>query len=64
MLNPQASTFSVGETEQCAQILGDKGKVNVPKKKSSGNVRVFVDREKAESGQMVSTVVKQYAKTS
>lgn len=54
MLNPQASTFSVGE-----RGLADResylSKAALHKKKSSGNVKVFIDKEKVESSQLVNT---------
>jgi hypothetical protein len=54
MLNPQASTFSVPE-----RGLSDpqtySGKAALHTKKSSGNVKVFIDRDKTKSNQQAST---------
>lgn len=54
MLNPQASTFSVPE-----RVLSNpqthSGKAALHKKKSSGNVKVFIDKDKKKSNQQAST---------
>lgn len=54
MLNPQASTFSVGE-RGLAEVPNYSSKTALQKKRSSGNVKVLVDRQKTESNQAVNT---------
>lgn len=54
MLNPQASTFSVGERGM-SDLQTHSSKAALHKKKSSGSIKVFVDKEKTKSNQQAST---------